>query len=48
METNKQTNKQTKTGAKIILENKRTSAGITIKLYDRAIVIKTTWHWYSK
>jgi hypothetical protein len=47
----KQTNKKQNTRiAKTIINNKRTSRVITIldlKLYHRAIVIKTAWSWYN-
>jgi hypothetical protein len=36
--------------AKTLLKYKRTSVGITIpdlKLYHKAIMTKTAWHWYS-
>ena len=33
--------------AKALLMDKKTSGGITMALYYRAIVIKTAWSWYS-
>jgi hypothetical protein len=36
--------------AKTILSNKRTSGRMTVpdlKLFYRAIVVKTSWYWYS-
>jgi hypothetical protein len=36
--------------AKTLLKDKRTSGGITmpdLRLYNRAIVIKIEWYWYS-
>jgi hypothetical protein len=33
--------------AKALLMDKKTSGGITMALYYRAIVIKTAWDWYS-
>jgi hypothetical protein len=43
--------KKNPTILKIILNNKRASWEITIpdlKLYYRAIVVKTSWHWYQE
>jgi hypothetical protein len=46
----KQTKKKKTRIAKTILNNKRTSGGITmpdINLFFRTIVIKTAWYWYN-
>jgi hypothetical protein len=42
-------NKKPRIG-KTLLKDKRTSGGVTmpdLKMYYRAIVIKTAWYWYS-
>jgi hypothetical protein len=43
-------NNKKPTIAKTLLKDKRTSGGITmpdLKLYYRAILIKSAWYWYS-